>query len=59
MRKLQVISLIFLAAGVAGLILWGMSAPFPDWAVRAMGIVLIVALFVLVYTTVKIRNRNR
>lgn len=55
MIKLQLISLLTLASSV---LLWTagrVSAPLPDWAVRANGVVMCAAMAALVFSTVRLK----
>ena len=53
MKKLQSVSLVVLGLSV---LLWTagrISLPLPDWAVRANGVVMLVAMSLLVFATVR------
>lgn len=58
MKKLQAVSLIVLALSV---ILWTAGRilfPLPDWAVRANGAVMLIAMALLVFSSVRLRMKN-
>ena len=54
MKKIQIISTLVLIISVAGLIIWRFAVSFPDWAVRVVGIFMLVSMFMTVFSTVKI-----
>lgn len=58
MKKLQLVSLTVLGLSV---ILWTagrMFFPLPDWAVRANGVVMLIAMALLVFSSVRLRLKN-
>lgn len=58
MKKLQSISLVVLGLSV---ILWTagrMFFPLPDWAVRANGVVMMAAMALLVFSSVRLSIKN-
>lgn len=58
MKKLQLVSLIVLGLSV---ILWTAGRIFfslPDWAVRANGIVMMAAMALLVFSSVRLSIKN-
>ena len=58
MKTLQLVSLIGLALSVA---LWTAGRtlfPLPDWAVRANGVVMLAAMSLLVFSTVRQKVKN-
>ena len=58
MKKLQMVSLVVLGLSVilwmAGRILF----PLPDWAVRANGVVMMAAMALLVFSSVRLSIKN-
>ena len=54
MKKIQIISTLVLMISIACLIIWRFAVPFPDWAVRVVGIFMLVSMFMTVFSTVKI-----
>jgi len=58
MKKLRFVSLLTLASSVllwtAGRILFTL----PDWAVRANGVVMLTAMALLVFSSVRLRIKN-
>ena len=53
MKKLQFVSFIVLGLSV---VLWTVGRiffPLPDWAVRANGVVMLIAMTLLVFTSVR------
>lgn len=54
MKKLRIVSIILLIIAVAGFLLWRFGVPYPDWAVRVIGILMLAAIFTTVFSTVKI-----
>ena len=58
MKKLQNVSLVVLGLSV---ILWTAGRiffPLPDWAVRANGVVMLIVMALLVFSSVRIRVKN-
>lgn len=58
MKKLQSVSLVILALSV---VLWTAGRIFftlPDWAVRANGVVMLIVMALLVFSSVRIRVKN-
>lgn len=58
MKKLQFVSLAVLGLSV---ILWTAGRilfPLPDWAVRGNGIVMLIAMALLVFSSVRLRLKN-
>ena len=53
MRRIQVASLLVMAATLAVMAVNRFAAPLPDWAVRTVGVVMILALACAAYSTVK------
>jgi len=58
MKKLRFVSLLTLASSVllwtAGRILFTL----PDWAVRANGVVMLISMSLLVFSSVRLRIKN-
>lgn len=58
MKKLQFVSLTVLGLSV---ILWTAGRvlfPLPDWAVRANGVVMLLAMAALVFSSVRLNIKN-
>lgn len=58
MKKLQLASLIALALSV---VLWRLGRtffPLPDWAARANGVVMLIAMALLVFSSVRLKIKN-
>lgn len=58
MKKLQLVSLAVLGLSV---ILWTAGRilfPLPDWAVRVNGVVMLIAMALLVFASVRLRLKN-
>lgn len=58
MKKLQIVGLAVLGLSV---ILWTAERilfPLPDWAVRVNGIVMLIAMALLVFASVRLRLKN-
>ncbi len=58
MKKLQLVSLAILGLSV---LLWTAGRiflPLPDWAVRANGVVMMIAMALLMFSTVRLRIKN-
>ena len=54
MKRLQLIGFIIFTITIAGFILWHFTVSFPDWLVRVNGILMLVSVFIVVFTTIKI-----
>lgn len=58
MKKLQFVSFVVLGLSV---ILWTAGRiffPLPDWAVRANGVVMLIAMAALVFSSVRLKIKN-
>ena len=58
MKKLQLVSLAILGLSV---LLWTAGRiflPLPDWAVRANGVVMLIAMALLVFSSVRRKVKN-
>ena len=58
MKKLRFVSLVVLSLSV---ILWTAGRiffPLPDWAVRANGVIMLAAMSLLVFSTVRQKVKN-
>ena len=57
MKRAQIISLAVL---VLALLVMGGNAlsPLPDWAVRANGVIMLIAMASLVFSSVRLRIKN-
>lgn len=58
MKKLQFVSFVVLDLSV---ILWTADRiffPLPDWAVRANGVVMLIAMAALVFSSVRLKIKN-
>lgn len=58
MKKLQLVSLTVLFLSV---LLWTAGrvfSPLPDWAVRLNGVVMLIAMALLVFSSVRLRVKN-
>ncbi len=54
MKRLQITSLIILIIGVIYSLLWQFVFPIPDWFVRITGLFIIISLFTLTFSSVKL-----
>lgn len=54
MKKLQIISIIVLIISIAVFMIWRFAIPFADWLVRVIGILMLVSIFMTVFSTAKI-----
>lgn len=58
MKKLQLVSLAILGLSV---LLWTAGRiflPLPDWAVRANGVVMMIAMALLAFSSVRLKIKN-
>lgn len=53
MKKIQIVSILILAITVIIMGINMLVTPFSDWVVRIDGIIMLIALFVIGYSTVK------
>lgn len=59
MKKLQIIGYLFLLLTMVGFLLWRcFMVPFPDWLIRVNGVLMMAAIFVTVFSGVKIGRKN-
>lgn len=58
MKKVQIISICVLLVSLLILQVNFFITPLPEWIVRADGVILLVALFTVVYSTVKRMKKN-
>jgi hypothetical protein len=54
MKKLRMVSIIMASISLGGFILWRFVIPFPDWLVRVNGVLMLVAIFTAVFSSMKI-----
>lgn len=54
MKKVKMISSIALVISMILLVLWRLVFPFPDWAVRIIGIVMLGSIVTVMYSSVKV-----
>ena len=58
MKKLQFVSRLVLAAAV---LLWTAGRvflPLPDWGVRVNGVIMVITMALLVFSTVRLKIKN-
>ena len=56
MKRLQITSMIILIIGIICLLLWRFILSVPDWFVRGTGIIILISIFILVFSSVRLRN---
>jgi len=59
LKKAQGLSIGLFAVCFAGLAARWAGAPLPDWSVRVAGVGLMIAVFLLTFTTVRLRITKR
>ena len=59
MKALRIVGIIILVIAIAGFVLWRFIVPFPDWLVRVNGVLMLVALFTTVFSSVRIANSKK
>lgn len=59
MKKVQLVSIIVLIIALVIMVVNIFLAPLADWIVRVDGVILLIGIFFLSYSTVKCRNRSR
>jgi len=59
MKKLQMISRIVLIISIVGFIVWRFAIPSSDWVMRVIGVLLLVSVFTMVFSTVKINKAGK
>lgn len=59
MKKVQLVSIIVLIIALVIMVVNIFLAPLADWIVRVDGVILLICIFFLSYSTVKCHNRSR
>lgn len=59
MKKVQLVSIIVLIIALVIMVVNIFLAPLADWIIRVDGVILLIGIFFLSYSTVKCRNRSR
>jgi len=59
MKKLQLIGFTILTITIVGFILWHFTVSFPDWLVRVNGVLMLISIFIAVFSTIKISMKKR
>ena len=59
MKKLRIASTVLLVIALFGMFLHFGPMTFPDWFVRADGILMLASVFVLVFCSVKLRQEEK
>lgn len=59
MKKLQIIGLSILAITIVGFILWRFTVSLPDWFVRVNGVLMLISIFITVFSTTKISMKKQ
>ena len=58
MKRLQIVSRIILVIGIICFLLFRFALSVPDWSVRISGIILLISIFVLVFSSVRLSKRQ-
>lgn len=58
-KKLRIASTVLLVIALLGMFLHFGPMTFPDWFVRADGILMLASVFVLVFCSVKLRQEGK
>ncbi len=56
MKRLQITSIIILIVGIICFSLWRTVLLMPDWLVRVNGIIMLISLFTLAFSSAKLYN---
>lgn len=59
MKKLQIIGVVILVITIVILILWKFTNSLPDWLVRVNGVLMLISVFITVFSTTKITISKR
>lgn len=59
MKKVQLVSIIVLIIALVIMVVNIFLAPLADWIVRVDGVILLIGIFFLSYSTLKCHNRSR
>lgn len=59
MRKLQIIGIVVLTFTIIGLVFWRFDPVLPDWFVRVNGLLMLISIFITVFSTAKISMKRR
>lgn len=55
MKQLRIASLVMLIIGFMGYLLWRFILDLPDWFMRIAGIITLVSIFTLTFSTVRLK----
>lgn len=58
MRRLQLTSKIILVIGIIFFLLSRFTLSVPDWVVRFIGVILLIAIFALTFSSVRLKNNQ-
>lgn len=58
MRKLQMTSKIVILTGIICILLWRFVLPVPDWVVRFTGAFLLISVFAMVFSSVRLHYKK-
>ena len=58
MKRLQVTSMIILVIGIICFLLWRFILLVPDWVVRVNGIILLISIFAVMFSSVRLYNKK-
>lgn len=59
MKKLQIIGVVILIITIMVFILWRFTNSLPDWLVRVNGVLMLISVFITVFSTIKITKSKR
>ena len=55
MKQLRIASLVMFIMGFTGYILWRFILDLPDWFMRIAGIITLISIFTLTFSTVRLK----
>ena len=60
MKRLQITSMIILVIGIICILLWRFVLPEPtDWLLRVPGLFILISIFTLVFSTVRLDKTKK
>lgn len=58
MKRLQITSMIILVIGIICFLLWRFILSVPDWFIRVTGIILLISILALVFSSLRLHNNQ-
>ena len=58
MKKLQIIGFLVLVASLIGFLLWRFNESVPDWFARVNGILMLISIFIVVFSSKRLSMKK-